>query len=87
MNNYVPYISREVLYACYQSTIEDGYDDELIGRLIKDNPSLYNFLQDVSESPLFNEDFIEGFLKGVTMTLQIINNQLECNAMNESIKL
>lgn len=87
MTNHVPYISREVLDACYQSTIEDGYDDELICKLVKDNPSIYNLLQDVTNSGIFDESFIEGFYKGVTMVIKLINNQVECNIMNESIRL
>lgn len=85
--NYVPYISREVLDACYQTMIEEGYDEDLISSLLRDNPSIFNMIQDVTTSGHFNEDFVEGFVKGCTMIFRLINSQMECNAMNENIKL
>ena len=87
MSNYVPYISREVLDASYQTMIEEGYDEELIGKLLIENPTIFNMIHDITESGQFNADFVEGFVKGCTLMFRLINSQMECNLMNETIKL
>lgn len=78
MNQYIPRISKRTLDSTYQSIIED--DGEINFDLIKkENPNILILVKDINESDLFNDDFREGFIKGINSLYRLINSQMESN--------
>ena len=85
MDQYIPRISKATLDSAYQSIIEEGGECNSFPIIQKQNPNIMTLVKDVMQSDLFNDDFREGFCKGINAVYKLINSQMQSNDMQESM--